>query len=330
MPFPLIAAGIMAGGSILGGLLQGNAAKKAAARAEAMAREAAGQFNDLYVPTAEEMQIQIQKLIQAGEITPEDAQAVLVAKSNYDDVNTNNAGNDAQLAALQELSGIVGAKGMTATDRAKVADIQEQMGTANRGAQEAILQNASERGISGSGLELAARLKAEQGAASDASRAGLQTAADAEKRALEAIISQGNLGGQINEQDFAKQAKIAEAKDLISKFNATNQQNVGLTNTEARNSAQSANLAEKQRIADANTAAENANRARNAQLKQTQYENELEKRKAKAAALTGGAQSASQRAQLDQQFAGNLIGTGGQLLGNVAQYWGKDKEKAGG
>jgi hypothetical protein len=330
MPFPLIAAGIMAGGSIIGGMLQSNSAKKAAQKAEQMAREAAGQFNDLYVPTAEEMQIQIQKLIQAGEITPEDAQAVLVAKSAYDDVNTNNAGNDAQLAALQELSGVVGAKGLTATDRAKIADIQEQMGTTNRGAQEAILQNAAERGISGSGLELAAKLSAEQNAASDANRAGLQTSADAEKRALEAMIAQGNLGGQVNEQDFAKQAKIAEAKDLISKFNATNQQEVGLTNTAARNTAQATNLAEKQRIADANIAAENANRARNSQLKQTQYENELEKRKAKAAALTGGSQSAMQRAQLDQQFAGNLIGTGGQLLGNVSQYWGQDKKKVEG
>ena len=320
----------MAGGSILGGLIGSSSANKAAKRAEAMAREAAGQFNDLYVPTAEEMQVQLQKLVQMGEVSPEDAQAVIIEKSNYDNIVSNNKGNEAQLSALEEMSNIVENKGLTAQDRAKVADIQEQMGTTNRGAQEAILQNAAERGISGSGLEMAARLKAEQGAASDASRAGLQTAADAERRALEAIIQQGSLGGQVNEQDFAKQAKIAEAKDLISRFNATNQQNVGLTNTATRNAAQASNMAEKQRISDVNVGNENTNRVRNSQLKQTQYENELEKRKARAAALVGASQAATNRANSNQQFAGNLIGTGGQLLGNTAQYWGKDDKKVGG
>lgn len=324
----IIAGGLMAGGSILGGLLGNKSAEKAARRAEAMAREAAGAVNSVYVPTAEEMQIQLQKLVSMGEITPEDAEAVLIDKSNYENVTMQNAGTDAEYAALQELQDIVENKGLTATDRAKIGEIQEQFGTSNRGAQEAILQDAASRGIAGSGLEMAARLSAEQSAASDASRAGLQTAADAERRALEAIIQQGNLGGQISESDFAKQAKIAEAKDLIAKFNATNKQNVGLTNTAARNTAQATNLAERQRISDANIANENANRERNANLTQQRYENEMEKAKARAAALSGGAQSALQRSQQQQQFAGNLIGTGGQLLGNVAQYWDPNKKKA--
>lgn len=317
----------MAGGSILGGLLGNKSAEKAAKRAEAMAREAAGAINGVYVPTAEEMQIQLQKLVSMGEISPEDAETVLIEASNYENINMNNAGSEAEYAALQELQDIVGNEGMTATTRARVGEIQDQFGTTNRGAQEAILQDAASRGISGSGLEMAARLSAEQSAASDANRAGLQTAADAEQRALEAIIQQGSLGGQISESDFAKQAKIAEAKDLIAKFNATNKQNVGLTNTASRNTAQAANLAERQRISDANIGNENANRERNANLKQSEYENQLEKAKARAAALSGGAQSSMQRSQQQQQFAGNLIGTGGQLLGNVAQYMNDPKKK---
>ena len=317
----------MAGGSILGGLMGSKSADKAAKRAEKMAREAAGAIDGVYVPTVEEMQIQLQKLVSMGEISPEDAEAVLIEKSNYENVTTQNAGTDAEYAALQELQDIVSNDGMTAATRARVADIQDEFGTTNRGAQEAILQDAASRGISGSGLEMAARLSAEQAAASDANRAGLQTAADAEQRALEAIIQQGQLGGQISESDFAKQAKIAEAKDLIAKFNATNKQNVGLTNTASRNAAQAANLAEQQRLSDANIANENANRERNSNLKQQAYENSMEKAKSRAAALSGGSQASMQRSQQQQQFAGNLIGTGGQLLGTVSQYLADQNKK---
>ena len=311
----------MAGGSILGGLLGSSSAKKAAKRAEKLAREAAGAVDATYVPTAEEMQIAIQKLVSQGEISPEDAEAVIVAQSNYDNIVMGNKGTEAEYAALEELQDIVGSGGMTDEARARTAEIQEQFGTSNRGAQEAIIQNAAERGISGSGLELQKRLMAEQGAASDASRAGTQTAADAERRALEAIIQQGSLGGQISSADFAKQAKVAEAKDLIAKFNAANQQQVGMSNVDARNRAQYANLAEKQRIADTNVGLENTNRERNANLIQQRYENEMEKAKAKAAALTGASQSAMQRSQSQQQFAGGLVGAGGQILGSVAANW---------
>lgn len=327
MALPLLAAGLMAGGSIAGGLMQNRSANKAAKRAEQMAREAAGSFDNLYVPTAAELEIQLQKLIQAGEITPEEAQAALVENSAYSGIDTTNQGTEAEFAALEELSNIVENKGMTAQDQAKLAEIEERLGTTGRGAREAILQDASARGIGGSGLELAAQLSAQQGAISDASRSGTQAAADSERRMLEAILAQGELGGNIDQKGFEKQARIAEAEDAIAKFNAANKQQVGLTNVGSRNRAQEMNLAEKQRIADANASMENQNRLRNSDLRQTQFENEMEKRKARAAALSGGAQTALQRSQSQNQFAGNLIGVGGQLLGNTAGYYDQKKKE---
>jgi hypothetical protein len=201
------------------------------------------------------------------------------------------------------------------------------MGTSGRGAREAILQDAAARGIGGSGLELAAMLGSQQQAASDASRAGLQTAAEAERRALEAIIQQGQLGGQVSQEDFEKQARIAEAKDLISKFNTANKQNVELTNVGARNAAQERNLSEAQRLADYNAQQENLNRLRRGDLKQQEFENKLQVAQGRAAALSGGSQAAGQRAQSQQQFYGNLIGAGGQLLGAVAPYMTSNKKK---
>lgn len=324
----IIAGGIMAGGSIAGGLLGGAASLKAQKAAQKLAEKAASQYDSIRVPTPEELQVQLQNLIQQGEITPEEAQAYLVENSAYSGLDLSGGeGRQAELAALNELRGITEAGGLTAQDRAKIADIQEQMGTANRGAQEAIMQNAAQRGISGSGLEMASRLMAQQQAASDANRQGLQTAADAEKRALEAIIAQGGAGSRLSSADFEREAKVAEAKDLMARFNATNQQQVGLTNVAARNAAQAANLAEKQRIADFNKQQENQNRLRGSDLKQQAFENQMQLAGGKAAALSGAAQSANQRAQSQQQLYGSLIGTGGQMLGSLAPYMGTNEVK---
>ncbi len=329
MVAPALIGGLIAGGgSIAGGLIGAAQANKAQKRAEAMAREAASQYGGINVPTAEELYAQLQQLVSAGELTPEQAQAILVEKSAYEGVDTSGGeGREAEMAALQELRQITEGGGLTAIDRAKIADIQEQIGTSNRGAQEAIMQQASQRGIAGSGLDFANRMLAQQTSAQEGSKQGLQTAADAERRALEAIVAQGSAGSRISQSDFERQAKVAEAQDLISKFNAANKQQVELGNVSARQGVQEKNLAEKQRLMDYNTQQENMNRLRKGDLAQQEFENKMALAGGKASALTGAAQMAGQRAQSQQDMYGRLIGAGGQIVGATAPYWGTQDVK---
>jgi hypothetical protein len=313
---------IIGGGMALGGMMGSMAAADSMKKAIQMRRQAAGLFDEFSPPTPEEMYVALEDLQQQGIFTPEMAQAVLQDQTAMAEIQRGGAGREAQLSALEELRNISGAGGLTAMDRAKIQEIQDQLATTGRGAREAVTQEMAQRGVAGSGLDYMNRLMAAQSGAETAARQGTDVAALAEQRALEALLAQGQLGGQISGQEFAEQADIAKAKDLISQFNTANRQNVELENIRARNLAQQQNLAEQQRVADYNTAQLNAERLRRANLTQQQFENQMAKTQAKAAALTGTAQAQMQAAQQQQQFYGGLLGAGGQIIAGTAPYWG--------
>lgn len=317
-----VAPAVIAGASIAGGLLGSSSANKASKRAAAMQREAAGYFDALDVPTAEELYVQLEDMVRQGQITPEMAQTIMQEKSAMEEVKMGGGGRDAQYAALEELRNISGEGGLTATDRSKIMEIQDQLATTGRGARQAVTQEMAERGVAGSGLDYMDRLMAAQSGAETAARQGTDVAAMAEQRALQAIMAQGELGGQITGQEFGEQSDIAKAKDMISQFNAANRQSIELENTRARNLSQQQNLAEQQRLAELNATQRNMEKLRRSDLAQQEFENQLAKTSGKAAAMTGAAQAQMQRAQSQQDMYGRLIGAGGQIIGATAPYWG--------
>jgi hypothetical protein len=98
------------------------------------------------------------------------------------------------------------------------------------------------RGQGGSGLELLAQLQSGQAATTDASQASMDTAGMAQDRALQAMIQQGQLGGQIRGQDFGEQADIAKAQDIINAFNTGNLQQGSQFNANTFNRGQEFNV----------------------------------------------------------------------------------------
>lgn len=127
---------------------------------------------------------------------------------------------DAQMTALARLSREGAANGMGVEDRVALQQAQGETAQRERGAREALLQNMAMRGQSGSGVELAANLASQQGAAQSNAMAGAQAAADARRRALAATAQSGALGGGIRGQDYGEQANRATAADSIARFNA--------------------------------------------------------------------------------------------------------------
>ena len=91
---------------------------------------------------------------------------------------------------------------MTATDKARLAQIQGDENANLRGQQGAIMQNLATRGMSGGMSEMVARQLAAQGEANRMAQQGLDVKAQAEQRALDALMKQGQLGGQIQQQDL--------------------------------------------------------------------------------------------------------------------------------
>lgn len=264
-------------------------------------------FGDLQMPAIEDMQIQLEQLIQQGILTPEAAQAILQEQSELGNISTDPSLRNAQIEALNSLQDISASGGLTAMDRAKLGQIQTELGNQERGSREAIMQNAQARGVAGSGLELAQQLMNQQGSAMRGSQQGMDVAAQAQQRALEAIQQAGQLGGNIRQQDWNQQAQQAAAQDAINQFNAANKQNVNLQNVNTRNQAQQYNLDQRQNIANQNTGLRNQQQMHNKNLIQQDFENRYKK-------AGGKAQQAQANNQANQENA-NLIGG---VIGSVA------------
>ena len=244
-------------------------------------------------PETEQMKITLQKLVQQGTITPQQFQAALINKNAFNSIVQSPQFAQAQQQALTQLQQIGEEGGLTATDKARIQDIQDELNLTERGRQEAIMQNARERGVGGSPLEMSQRLISEQGAANRAARQGTDVAALAEQRALEAIQGAGVLGGQMRGQEFGEQATKAEAQNAIDAANAAILNQANQYNTAAANAAQAQNLAEKQRISEGNVGLTNVQEQYNKELAQRKFENELAKASAGSGILQNWGQSAA-------------------------------------
>lgn len=280
----------------------------------ALRQAAMDEIARVQTPDIEAMKIKLDELVQQGILTPQEAQAALVDHNAYEDISVDPTMRGAQMEALQGLQDVYHEGGLTPIDRARLQQIQDEQASVEKGQREAIMDNARRRGVSGSGMEIAAQMMAQQGAADRAGRAGLETAAMAQQRALEAMMESGRMGGEIEDRDYAQKAAKAQAANAIAQFNASNTQQVNLANTAAKNNAMQSNLQEKQRIADANTTQTNLNRARNADLYQQKYQNDMEKAKAIAGAATNSAQAADNRQAQNMSFYGGLTSLGGNMF----------------
>jgi len=264
----------------------------------------------LQTPDVEAMRVSLQRQVQQGLISPEDAEAVIVQQTEMANVSTDPRLRQAQMAALGGLQETVDTQGMSAADRYAMQQIQDQSAQQERGQRASILQNAQQRGVAGSGLELASQMQNQQESASRAANQGFAVAAQAQQAKLQALNQLGTLGGNIQGQDFSQQAQIAAAKDAISKFNATNQQNQMNLNVGARNEAQLANLQNKQNIANANVDIANTQESVNKGLTQQDFENQYKKAGGVATAFQNQAEMQNKQAIEKRKSTDQLIGTG--------------------
>lgn len=257
----------MAIGTIIGGEIGRAESRSDQRNAKKYLKENRDIFRNIDVPTAESMQVNL------NEYDPAILEGLSgIEGTSYDQIALDPATRNAQMQALARLQSIGDQGGMDSIDRARMSDILGQSASQARGAREAIQQNMRRRGVAGSGLEMVQQEMANQAAADQANRGGLQTAAEAQRRALEAIQGAGNLGGQIRAQDYGMESDRARARDAVTAFNAQNAQAVANRNVTRQND-----------VNAANTDTRNKGMIYNKQQIQGNFENQL----AKGAAQTG-------------------------------------------
>lgn len=279
-------------------------------------------------------------------IEAERADLVTAGPSAMESVSTDPRLKDQQMASLAALKDLADNGGMNAQDEANLERVKSEVGQADRGRREAILQNAAARGMGGGGMELLAQLDSSQAATDRSAQRGLDINGMAQARALDAMMKGGDLAGNVRGQDFGEQSQIAQAKDTIAKFNASNANNNNQYNATAGNNvnqfnagnkmdankynietakfnagntmdADKFNIAGKQGITAANTGAANEGTMYNAGLGQKQFENKAGLAAGKAGVYGAQANAATAKANASQAGWQNFISGAATVAGGA-------------
>lgn len=253
---------------------------------------------------------------QVATLNPEIEQAVNLGPSKMDGISTDPALRQAQMKALSQLQEVGDAGGRDARFLADASRLESDINTNLQGQQGAIMQNLATRGMSGGGSEMVARQMAAQGAANQHAQSAMELNAQAQERALQAIMQSGQLGGQMQNQDFNQAAQKAAAADAISKFNAQNLQQVNSNNVNTKNQAQQWNATSAQNTANQNTGLRNDAQQYNANLAQQNFNNQMSRATGVANQYNNMANAKNQERAGDMQLVGGLIGAGANAYGS--------------
>lgn len=315
---PFLTSMLIGGGaSLAGGLLGASAQSQANATAQRLAKEAYDQFGNVKLPDINDEKLNLTAPeLQYLQNYMENAQSL--GPSEMTNISIDPRLQTAQMNALDTLSKIGSSGGMTDIERAQLNAVHRETDQQDQARQQAILQNMAERGMGGSGVELAARLSSSQHAADRASQEGDRTAAEAQQRALQAIAQSGSLGSQMQGQQFGEKSQVAQAQDAIARFNNQNSQEVARRNIERQNAEQAA----KQSMLEKQVALQNQQQQYNKELLQKGFTNQMQLASGKAGALTGQIPIVQQAgAQQGAMWGG--IGQGlAQTAGAYANYQG--------
>ena len=248
-----------------------------------------------------------------GNFTPEELQATGLPAGVI-----NLAMRQKQLQAIggiEELS----QTGLSAIDRAALAEIQNQIATQERGQRESILQNMAQRGLAGSGQELAAQLQGSQAASQLASQQGMQQAAQAQRARMQALSSLSEMAGGIEQTDFQREQQRQAAQDAINQFNVQNRNVAGLRNLQTQQDLANLNVQERNRIAQANIDLENQQRLQNQVNRPlAQYGLQSQYASGISQGLGGIGQTQTQQQLANQQAMMQGLGTGLNVGGSLA------------
>lgn len=284
------------------------------------------------VPTAEQMKLNLDRAVEVGQLTPIQAQQILADESMWKDYAVPPELKQQQYKVLDKLTQISEAGGLDAQARARIEQVAADEAVRERGAREAIQQQAAQRGRAGGGLEFAQKMLSQQESAQRRSLAGVQTAAEAERRALEALMQRGTMASQMRGQEMSEQERVAAARQAIQQFNVANMLSQQEANIGRQTEAQKAALAEKARVQELNLAAQQAEAANRAALPEAQFTMQMQKAQPMADIKVGQASAwqAQQEAQAAREQAareaskdrknkliGGLVSAGGSVLGGV-------------
>lgn len=143
--------------------------------------------------------------------------------SAYDAIRMDPSGRQAQLDALSNLQNVYRSQGLDAGTRAQLNQVQQSNAQQAQAAQGAIQNRMQQQGLASSGANFAAQRGAAQTAAMGNYNQGVNAAALGANRQMQALQGAGQLGGQMQQQDWKQASDRAAATDAIARFNTASQ-----------------------------------------------------------------------------------------------------------
>lgn len=312
-----ISSALLTAGSFLapvvGGIIGRIASRGDRRKAEQAMQDAIAEIEKLGVPPELYKDFILDKFNSVGILSPELEDEITVGVSQAAQVQEDPALRGSQVQALEMLKER-GRAGLTAEDRAALSKIRRDVEGDRSARLERVKQSMAERGLSGSGAELAASLSAAQGGANLQQEEGERVAAEASRRALDALTRGADLASGIRGQDLTANTQRAQAADEFKKFDTANAVNRQTRNVASKNLAMAQNLENAQNIANRNVEMQNAQRAKVEEAKRQKYLDNVERAKLGAGAKQGLANIYGGKAADTAQMAQG-IGSG---VGNLA------------
>lgn len=266
-------------------------------------------------------EVVMQQFQSAGVLTPELEQEIKLNESKLSQVQEDPATRNAQMQALQLLQ--QSGRGISPQDRLKFNEMRDQVQRDAEAKRQQIIQNFRQRGMGGSGAELASQLMQGQASANQASLEGDRIAAASAQNALDSIARAGTLGGQIRGQDFDVASTKARAEDELNRFNTQNQINRQSRNVSSTNQARQTNLANAQDILNKNTNLSNAERQRQNEARRTYWQDQMTRSQARAGAYNQQGNTATNNANR----TANQWVQGGTAIAGAVNAWNKPADK---
>lgn len=275
-------------------------------------------LSSIQTPTAEALTLpQLQQYVQAGIMTPAEAQAYLQNSNAYNTENIDQTGTAAMQQALGQLSGIADAGPMgTPVEQAQIAQTQQQLNNTVQGQRGAIEQQMEAKGTPAAMIQAALM---NQNVGQDAQQAyqnSLNQQAAAYQAAVQALSEKANVGGALQGQQNTQANTVANAQNAMQQFNAANQQQNSQFNAANKQAANAYNAQNAQNVSNQNVSTGNARTAYNAQVPETVFNNQLQKAQGQAGVNEQQANNLMQQGQQNAGIISGLIGAGTSLGGN--------------
>lgn len=226
---------------------------------------------------------------------PELYETYLQESNAYDDISLDPSVLSAQNKALDELINLSEAKGLNAIDQQALQEIVNEENRNLQAQNDAILQDAMQRGVYGSGLEMAQRLQNAQSSANRMSNRDMDVMSQAQQRALDALSSYGNLASNMRNQDYNEQAQKAAAANAINQFNVNQMTNANRGNVDNRN-----------QVSQLNTGVQHKQQDSNVRAAGDKWAMDLDKKKLQTGQADSTKSDIRQLQQQNQQMLGNF------------------------